>query len=555
MKKYFLAGAGAIIIAVALVFSFNSQAQNSANINVSTFTVANYNIENLFDMEPNGTEYPEYIPNFKGWNKKAYETKLENTAKVIKDMGAEIVALEEVENENALKALLAQLKKEGAEYKYYAITSNHKTAVQSALISKFKIISYDELTAGGNYRERPILKARLAIGNDELIIYVNHWKAKTGPESKRIEFANTLTADIKKLPIDADFLVLGDMNSNYNEMETFANNKKLNDTNGVAAINHILKTAKSAPKGKPQMVSKADTMANPNGEYLYNLWMELPKYERVSEWFGRDRNTPDNIIIPKAMFDKKGISYEDESFKVFMPSYLLKNGRPYRWETGGRGKDLSVPQGYSDHLPVLAKFKIGPFASKGDMAPKNAVQKSQDSTSPVKIAKISDLYAMSGNVDILVKDAVVTYKHFDDIVIKQKNGRAIFVYNAPADMELGGMYDIRVGKIEDYHGLKEIKTVIDHKKIGRIGSDEYLLKNAQNLSDTILQNEIVSGISGLVSRGKFLYDNNKEIKIYFKDKTLRPKNLTKITLKSAHIGFYNEQQLVIYQASDFSIAE
>lgn len=558
MKKYFLAGLSAVIIAIGLVFSFNSEAKSNLGDNVTTFTIASYNVENLFDMVPNGSEYPEYIPNFKGWDERAHETKLQNIAKVIKDLNAEIVALQEVENENALKELLAVLKKNGVEYPHYKITTNEKTAVQNALISKFKILSYSELAIDGQYRDRPILKAVLQVGKEELIVYANHWKAKTGPESKRIEYAGTLAADIKKLPNGTDFVIVGDLNSNYNEMETFTNDKKLNDTNGITGINHIIKTAKSPPNSKPQMADKADVIANEKAEYMYNLWMELPKQERVSEWFARDKNTPDNIIIPRAMFDKKGISYVDGSFKVFNPPYLLKNGRPFRWEAAGKTRELSVPQGYSDHLPIYAQFKVGPFEAKEE--PKTTATAAQNSvkskaTSPIKTVKISDLYEMEGSVDLLVKNCAVIYKHFDSVILKQKEGRAIFVYKAPADMELGGIYDIRVGKVEDYHGLKEIKAVIDHKKTGKINHESLMLKAVVDLTDKSLQNEVLSGINGLFSKGKFVYDEGKEIKIYFKDKALRPKNLTKITLKSAHLGFYNEPQIVIYQASDFEISE
>jgi len=558
LKKYFLAGFGAIVVATLLVFSFNSQAKSGGEGNITSFTVASYNVENLFDMAPNGSEYPEYIPNFKGWDERAHSTKLANTAKVIKDMNAEIVALQEIENENALKELLAQLKKEGAEYPYFEITKNEKTAVQNAVISKFKILSYKELSIKGQYRDRPILKATLQIGKNELIVYANHWKAKTGPESKRLEYADTLAADIKGLASGTDFVALGDFNSNYNEMESFANDRKLNDTKGFTGINHIIKTAKSAIGQKPTMAGKVDVMANQGGEYLYNLWMELPKYERVSEWFGREKNTPDNIIIPKAMFDKQGISYEDESFKVFAPPYLLKNGRAFRWEAAGKSKALSVPQGYSDHLPVLAKFRIGAFESKDE--PKAAVAPAASNIktsgdSPIKTVKISDLYTMDGSVDVLLKNCVVIYKQFDSVILKQKEGRAVFVYKAPAEMALGGVYDIRVAKVEDYHGLKEIKNIIDHKKVGQQEPSALMLKSAVDLTDKSFQNEIVSGISGIFSKGKFVYGDGKEIKVYFKDKALRPKNLTKITLKSAHLSFYNEPQIVIYQAGDFEIAE
>ncbi len=549
MKKYIFAGITGILLAAGLVFSFNSQGKASVEANASEFAVATYNVENLFDMNADGTEYAEYIPNFKGWTREAYETKLTNIAKVIKDMNAAVVALEEVENENALNDLLAKLKKSGSPYPYHAITKAEKSAVQSVLISRFKILSYEELKVGNHRGERPILKARLEVGANELIIYVNHWKAKTGPESKRVEFAKTLVADIKKLPDGTDFLVLGDFNSNYNESETFANDTKLNDTNGLAAINHILKTTKSSPNTKAELVTKADLVVQSGNELLYNLWLEIPKFERVSEYFGRNKNTPDNIIVPKAMFDKKGISYVDGSFKVFAPPYLFKNSRPYRWEND-KG---SVPQGFSDHLPLIAKFSSKPFEAKEE--PKQAPAENKGALREVSI---SSIYAdnLNGSVDLLVKNATVIYKNQNNLILKQKNGRAIYAYNAPTDMELGGIYDVRVGKIEDFKGLKEIKNIVDKKRVGADNIKEYYTKaNGLDLSNPVLQNEVVTGVEGTVSRGKFVYEGGKPIKIYFKDKSAKPQSLTKIRLKSAHIGVFDEQQIIIYSKEDFEQIE
>lgn len=555
MKKYFLGAAFAAVLAVALVFSFNSQKSGSKNdLNVSEFTVATWNVENLFDMKPDGTEYPEYIPNFKGWDQKSFDVKLANTAQVIKDLGAEVVALQEIENENTLKELLGRLEKNGVKYPHYAITQNKKSAIQSVLLSKFPIVSYNELKVSNHYRERPILKATLQIGKDELIVYVNHWKAKTGPESKRLEFADTLAADIKRLRVDADFVALGDFNSNYNEMETIQNDKKLNDTGGLTGINHILKTAKSQPKEKPELAQKADVAASGDGRYLYNLWLEIPKQERVSEWFGKEKNTPDNMIISKGLFDKKGVSYVDSSFEVFRPSYLMKNGRAYRWEDAGESRAFSIPQGYSDHLPLKAKFKIGGFGKADQANPAVSGEKSQKQ-SGLKTVFISDLYGMVGEIDVLVKNVAVIYKTVDSAVLKQKNGRAIFVYNPPKELELGGLYDIRVGKVEDYRGLIEIKTVLDHKKIGTANVSEYYLSNYQDFKSPHIQNEVISGITGLYSRGRLVMEGHDGIKIYFKDKNLKPKNMTKILIKTAHIGFYNEPQIIINKPEDYEVAE
>jgi len=61
------------------------------------FKVASYNVENFFDLHYDKTEYKEYIPHSKTWNKISYNNKLKNITKVIYDLDADILALQEVE--------------------------------------------------------------------------------------------------------------------------------------------------------------------------------------------------------------------------------------------------------------------------------------------------------------------------------------------------------------------------------------------------------------------------------------------------------------------------
>ena len=74
------------------------------SLHAQDFKVASYNVENLFDLKHDGTEYREYIPNTKSnWNKKTYNIKLKNISKVINELDADIIALQEIESKKALK--------------------------------------------------------------------------------------------------------------------------------------------------------------------------------------------------------------------------------------------------------------------------------------------------------------------------------------------------------------------------------------------------------------------------------------------------------------------
>ena len=58
------------------------------------FKIASYNVQNLFDMHYDGSEYIEYIPNKHNWIEDIAGIKLNHTAEVICDIEADIIALQ-----------------------------------------------------------------------------------------------------------------------------------------------------------------------------------------------------------------------------------------------------------------------------------------------------------------------------------------------------------------------------------------------------------------------------------------------------------------------------
>ena len=341
-----------LLLALIIIFSISGSAQ------AKTFKIASYNVENLFDLVLDGTEYSEYIPgNPYRWNKKIFNIKLSNIAKVIKDLGADIIALQEIESEKALISLQQRLRDFNVDYPYQAIADSKSTAVKCALLSKFPILNKKEIKIG-NKSTRNILMCSLNIDNIPLIIFINHWKSKQGPESIRVIYAKALKKEIEKIKKKTDFIILGDFNSNYNEYKTFLSYSKFNDTSGITGINHILKTIKNR-----QLVNESILRGRNNSGYLYNLWLELDTHKRWSYNFFGQKNTPDSIILGLALYDDKGISYIDNSFDRFNPDYLFKDDEIFRWQRSKRGKGKHLGRGYSDHLPVSAYFSTEPFQS------------------------------------------------------------------------------------------------------------------------------------------------------------------------------------------------
>lgn len=317
--------------------------------------IATYNVENLFDMNDDGNEYEEYIPNTSwGWNGAMYRTKLQHTAHVIHDIGADIIGLEEIESETALKDLRAELSHQGLYYQHYAFSRSKNTSVSVALLSRYPIQSVTNHSVSANREFRDIMEVKLAIEGKSLRIFVNHWKSKSGPESMRLLSAKVLKKRLSMLDPSEPFLLLGDFNSDYEEYRTFERSRRLNDTNGITGINHILQTIDSDEN--PITYNGLKTC---NG-YLYNLWYDLPPPERWSHQYRQSSEALDNIIISPSLADGKGIEYVRGSMQRFDAPYLFQNGKIYRWQQSRKYPKHHLGEGYSDHLPIYALFTLNP---------------------------------------------------------------------------------------------------------------------------------------------------------------------------------------------------
>lgn len=502
-------------------------------VDAKDFTVASYNVENLFDLQKDGTEYQEYTPNTKVWNQQILQKKLLNIQQVLKDLDADIVALQEIESQKALENLLGFL----PSYKYYSFTKKKTSSVGVALISRYPIIKSESIEVDKyDERARDILKSYLKVDKEEFIIYINHWRSKRAAESKRVVYAMALKKDLEKLKKDQDYIILGDLNSNYNEYHTFKFDKKLNDTLGITGINQILNTTLK------QNFIKKSTIFTHLEKVHYNLWLELKGRRRFSSIYRGEKITPDNIIIPSSLFDTKGISYIDKSFHVFKKEYLFRKNSLNRW-------NIYKAKGYSDHLPIIAKFST----KKQDF---NFVVKQQLHT-------IDTLYLLEQVNNFDIDDLVVIYKTNKVAIVTHRDQklcqRAIMIYNPPKNLEVGGVYNFTVDALEVYNGLKEIKSVSNIKKIKELKEykDYYKDGIGTDLFSEENQNFIVTNLEGIYKKGYLHFTQNnkiKKIRVYFKQDIKRPKNGDRLSIISGHLGVYKSKiQIILYGTKDYSI--
>ncbi len=500
----------------------------------ASFKIVSYNVENLFDMHADVTEYPEFRPGGAfGWDSNMLDVKVGNIASVLKDLDSEIIALQEIESENALVLLQERLSLMGVKYSYAEIAVGRKTPVRCAVLSRFPIILKEEIRVGHD-NERSILKVVLDIENKPLVLYVNHWKSKSGPESRRLKYAGALAADILKLACDVDFILIGDFNSDYNEYETFKDESRFNDTHGITGINHIIKTVKGT-----QIVDESFLTQQKDCQYVYNLWLEIPESRRWSVNFFGQKNSPDSMIVSKGLYDKKGISYVDNSFDKFDPDYLFDDNKVFRWQRAARGKGRHLGKGYSDHLPIYAEFSTEPFCF--------ASQQTQILSEPESLS-IADLYRLKkGPVNVVIHDGVVIYKQSDHAVIKQKNGRAIYVYKAAKELQYGIKYDMTVTQLNRYYGNLEITDIKDAKAVGREADMNayYINNSATDFAAPDFRNEVIEQVNGIYENGWFHYGDDRKIKVYFSGRILKPRNFSAITFSYVRIGFHRHPEIIV----------
>lgn len=315
-----------------------------------TLTIASYNVENLFDLDKSGLEYDEYIPNDSSeWNQRNYKIKLENIAQVIKEIDADIIALQEVESLQALIDLRFTLKQNGLYYQYYSIADKKNTTVKVALLSKIPFVYSKELSVTQTDEHRNILETKFKIDDKDFYLFINHWKSKTGPESKRIISAKTLMKRVDEIGFEKNIILLGDFNSDYEEHVKFARKRNLNDTDGKTGINHILGTINQQNKASHVNFAK---------DSFYNLWYDTKEEKRYTYIFKGEKEAMDNILISQSLLNSKEISYINGTITNFEKEYLFKKNNINRWEISRAKVKKHKGKGYSDHLPVVAKFSI-----------------------------------------------------------------------------------------------------------------------------------------------------------------------------------------------------
>ncbi len=147
------------------------------------FRIAQWNVQNLFDGNSDGTEYSEYTRQ-SGWSSKLYRSRLENIEDVLSYPGlseAEIIVLNEVENSNVIQDImhLDALQKRG--FLWQACASEEGGAISVGVISSIPIQDVHLHSVQG---ARPVIEARFEICGKTVCVLALHGKSNLGEEEE-----------------------------------------------------------------------------------------------------------------------------------------------------------------------------------------------------------------------------------------------------------------------------------------------------------------------------------------------------------------------------------
>ena len=316
----------------------------------SVYGVGFYNLENLFDTcHDEGKNDYQFLANGSyRWNSLKYKHKLHNLARVLSDMGTDVlpnigcavIGVSEIENSRALDDLVAEEPLRARNIKYVHIEGPDKRGVDCAMLynpALFKVTGQKLLPyipakdMPENYVTRGFLTVDGELGGEPVTVIVCHWPSRFAGSPYR-ERAAELVKDIKDSIIaerpQTKVFVMGDMNDD-------PTNKSMKD---------IL-------SARPEIKDVKDgDMYNPWYNLLVKQGMGTLTYQ--GSW-----NLSDQIVMTPNVLDMNGKKdYSTLKFwknQIFRSDYLFQTegkckGNPKRTHAGGVWLD-----GYSDHLPVV----------------------------------------------------------------------------------------------------------------------------------------------------------------------------------------------------------
>ncbi len=287
---------------------------------------ASFNTENLFDGINNGNEYKEFKigacqsqmsqSECNLWRMRElgkagerYEAKLTDVAKVLRELAADTVAVQEVENEAVLRELAKR-----AGYEFYKFASVKNSPVGLGFLSHLPLKNARVEEIRG-VKTRPILSVDVSVGGATLTLVNVHLPAYSNGLKKR-----TIAAEVvQKVALNSrNVILLGDFNSQY----------KIGTKGDFLLID---------------LITQND---------FYNLWDDAPKSFKSHKKGAHKNGKIDNVMLSPEILHL----YKKGSFGVFEASVETSDHKPVFFVMEERGGEKFEREKFDDgELELLRK--------------------------------------------------------------------------------------------------------------------------------------------------------------------------------------------------------
>lgn len=333
-----------ILLIVSILFSTLTFAQQNK---VAVYSVAFYNLENLFDTINNpDTNDEEFLPdgNYR-WGSLKYTNKLKNLAYAISKLatdkfcpnGPALIGVSEIENRQVLEDLIKTDDLALRNYDIVHFDSPDRRGVDVGMIydrDQFEVDTaisvrlHIECSPNTLTRDQLLVSGRMA--GERIHVIVNHWPSRLGGEEQsrcRRDAAAALSRHLADSVLAADpnskVIIMGDLNDD-------PDNKSCASVLG-AVMN-------------PEEVA--------DGGYFNTMWRLHEKGFGTLGYQGK-WNLFDQIIVSANLVGNDRSTLKYFKSEIFNKDFLKQSSGKYKGypkRTHASGRYLN---GYSDHFPVI----------------------------------------------------------------------------------------------------------------------------------------------------------------------------------------------------------
>lgn len=301
--------------------TFYTSQENEEKKDKENLCIISWNVQTFFDSTTDGTEYSEFLKNTK-WNKDAYITRLTRLSDSLKILDADVIIMQEIENEAILCDIYNfmagewNLKKI---YSYAAFAKDEGSSIGCAVLSRYPLSSLKvhgleiRTEYSSQPKMRPLMELYVIKNEKPLHLFVNHWKSMSGGKEEsevwRLWQEKVLA---KKLSQSQNNFIAGDFNKDILSFNITENQ------NGIKT-NVLLDNCISVNSA---WFHSDGTLQEPGSYYYQGEW------SRIDQMFYTDALIAENF---EACTDGPWCNSET----LVPQKYTLWNG-----------------SGYSDHLPL-----------------------------------------------------------------------------------------------------------------------------------------------------------------------------------------------------------